>query len=118
MTSRPYWSAYRRWPSAKAFIASSARWSSTESTGSLVAPFLRQLVANLPKKEWIATVLASRYDEGTVYVAQQGRYDEDFAVRLYKSTDYGKSFRSISSASAFPAFSWATGVQCPWERFQ
>jgi photosystem II stability/assembly factor-like uncharacterized protein len=48
------------------------------------------------KKEWIGTVLASRYDAGTVYVAQQGRYDEDFAVRLYKSTDFGKTFRSIA----------------------
>ena len=35
-------------------------------------------------------------DEATVDVAQQGRYDEDFAVRLYKSTDYGKTFRSIA----------------------
>jgi photosystem II stability/assembly factor-like uncharacterized protein len=48
------------------------------------------------KKEWIGTVQASKHDEGTVYVAQQGRYDEDFAVRLYKSTDYGKTFRSIA----------------------
>ncbi|TAK18742.1 MAG: hypothetical protein EPO35_01095 [Acidobacteria bacterium] len=49
-----------------------------------------------PKKEWIGKVLASKYDEGTVYVAQQGRYDEDFAVRLYKSTDFGKTFKSIA----------------------
>jgi len=49
-----------------------------------------------PKKEWIGTVLASKYDEATVYVAQQGRYDEDFAVRLYKSTDTGRTFRSIA----------------------
>jgi photosystem II stability/assembly factor-like uncharacterized protein len=57
----------------------------------------KELSATLsPKKEWIGTVLASKYDEATVYVAQQGRYDEDFAVRLYKSTDYGKSFRSIA----------------------
>jgi len=55
-----------------------------------------ELTSNLPKKEWIAKVLASQYDEGTVYVAQQGRYDEDFAVRLYKSTDYGKTFKSIA----------------------
>jgi photosystem II stability/assembly factor-like uncharacterized protein len=48
------------------------------------------------KKEWIGTVLASKWEEGTVYVAQQGRYDEDFAVRLYKSTDFGRSFRSIA----------------------
>jgi photosystem II stability/assembly factor-like uncharacterized protein len=55
-----------------------------------------ELTAGLPKKYWIAKVLASKYDEATVYVAQQGRYDEDFAVRLYKSTDYGKTFKSIA----------------------
>jgi hypothetical protein len=56
----------------------------------------RELTANLPKKEWIGKVVASQHDEGTVYVSQQGRYDEDFAPRIYKSTDYGKSFRSIA----------------------
>jgi photosystem II stability/assembly factor-like uncharacterized protein len=56
----------------------------------------RELTASLPKKQWIATVLASKHDEATVYVAQQGRYDEDFAPRVYKSTDYGKTFRSIA----------------------
>ena len=56
----------------------------------------RELTANLPKKQWIATVVASKHDEATVYVAQQGRYDEDFAPRVYKSTDYGKTFRSIA----------------------
>jgi photosystem II stability/assembly factor-like uncharacterized protein len=56
----------------------------------------RELTANLPKKQWIAKVLASKHDEATVYVAQQGRYDEDFVARLYKSTDYGKTFRSIA----------------------
>ena len=54
-----------------------------------------ELTSNLPDKQWIAKVLASQFDEGTVYVAQQGRYDEDFAARLYKSTDYGKTFKSI-----------------------
>jgi photosystem II stability/assembly factor-like uncharacterized protein len=56
----------------------------------------RELTANLPKKQWIAKVVASQHDEGTVYVAQQGRYDEDFAPRIYKSTDYGKTFKSIA----------------------
>lgn len=56
----------------------------------------RELTANLPKKQWIAKVVASQHDEGTVYVAQQGRYDEDFAARIYKSTDYGRTFRSIA----------------------
>jgi photosystem II stability/assembly factor-like uncharacterized protein len=56
----------------------------------------RELTAGLPKTQWIAKVLASQHDEATVYVAQQGRYDEDFAVRLYKSTDYGTTFTSIA----------------------
>ncbi len=56
----------------------------------------REITANLPKLQWIAKVVASEHDEATVYVAQQGRYDEDFAVRLYKSTDYGRTFRSIA----------------------
>jgi photosystem II stability/assembly factor-like uncharacterized protein len=57
----------------------------------------KELTSSLsPKKEWIGKVLASKYEEGTVYVAQQGRYDEDFAVRLYKSTDFGKTFKSIA----------------------
>jgi len=55
-----------------------------------------ELTAGLPKRQWIAKVVASQHDEPTVYVAQQGRYDEDFAVRLYKSTNYGKTFRSIA----------------------
>jgi photosystem II stability/assembly factor-like uncharacterized protein len=57
----------------------------------------KELTATMsPKKQWISTVLASKHDEGTVYAAQQGRYDEDFAVRLYKSTDFGRTFRSIA----------------------
>jgi photosystem II stability/assembly factor-like uncharacterized protein len=55
-----------------------------------------ELTAGLPKLQWIAKVVASQHDEATVYVAQQGRYDEDFAVRLYKSTNYGKTFTSIA----------------------
>jgi photosystem II stability/assembly factor-like uncharacterized protein len=57
----------------------------------------RELTANLPKRQWIAKVIASEHDEATVYVAQQGRYDEDFAPRVYKSTDYGRTFRSIAA---------------------
>jgi photosystem II stability/assembly factor-like uncharacterized protein len=57
----------------------------------------KELTATMsPKREWIGAVLASKYDEGTVYVSQQGRYDEDFAVRLYKSTDFGRTFKSIA----------------------
>ncbi|HKW02975.1 MAG TPA: hypothetical protein VJN96_24330 [Vicinamibacterales bacterium] len=54
------------------------------------------LTMKLPERKWIAKVLASKYQEGTVYMAQQGRYDDDFAVYLYKSTDYGKTWKSIA----------------------
>jgi photosystem II stability/assembly factor-like uncharacterized protein len=55
-----------------------------------------ELTSNLPHKMWVAKVLASQYNESTVYLAQQGRYDEDFGVYLYKSTDYGKTWKSIA----------------------
>jgi ligand-binding sensor domain-containing protein len=35
--------------------------------------------------------------EATVYVTQRGREDDDFAAYVYKSTDSGRTFQSISS---------------------
>jgi hypothetical protein len=35
--------------------------------------------------------------EGTVYVAQRGREDDDFGAYLYKSIDYGGTFTSIAA---------------------
>ena len=55
-----------------------------------------ELTSGLPQKKWVAKVLASQYDEATVFLAQQGRYDDDFAAYLYKSTDYGKTWKSIA----------------------
>ncbi|HTR78249.1 MAG TPA: hypothetical protein VMH39_09070, partial [Gemmatimonadaceae bacterium] len=52
--------------------------------------------AGLRKGVWINKVVASAFDEGTVYVAQTGRYADDFGVYLYKSTNYGKSWTSIA----------------------
>jgi photosystem II stability/assembly factor-like uncharacterized protein len=40
--------------------------------------------------------VASKYDDGTVYLAQRGREDDDFAPYLWKSTDYGKTWKSIA----------------------
>ena len=55
-----------------------------------------ELTSRLPQRQWVAKVLASQYDEATVYLAQQGRYTDDFSVHLYKSTDYGKTWKSIA----------------------
>jgi len=54
------------------------------------------LTSTLPQRRWVAKVLASQYNEATVFLAQQGRYDDDFAVHLYKSIDYGKTWKSIA----------------------
>jgi photosystem II stability/assembly factor-like uncharacterized protein len=54
-----------------------------------------ELTANLPQKKWISRVVPSAFDEGTVYVTQNGKRDDEFAAYIYKSTDFGKTFKSI-----------------------
>jgi photosystem II stability/assembly factor-like uncharacterized protein len=54
-----------------------------------------ELTANLPQKKWISRVTPSAFDEGTVYVTQNGKRDDEFAAYIYQSTDYGKTFKSI-----------------------
>jgi photosystem II stability/assembly factor-like uncharacterized protein len=49
----------------------------------------------LRREKFIVGIVASKYDEGTVYVAQNGRREDDFAPYLWKSTDYGKTWKSI-----------------------
>ena len=52
---------------------------------------------NLPMamKKWVSRITPSQYDAATVYVALRGREDDDFAVYLFKSTDFGATFTSI-----------------------
>ncbi len=47
--------------------------------------------------KWVSRIVASKYDEGTVYVSQTGLREDDFAAYLYKSTDHGKTWLSITS---------------------
>ena len=53
---------------------------------------------NLPlaSKKWISRIVPSKYDVSTVYVAQRGREDDDFAPYLWKSTDFGATWASIA----------------------
>lgn len=52
---------------------------------------------NLPMalKKWVSRIVPSKYDAGTVFVAQRGREDDDFAAYLWKSTDYGETWTSV-----------------------
>lgn len=49
----------------------------------------------LPDK-WVSRVVASRYDLGTVFVSLTGYREDDFEKYLYRSTDFGKSWKSIA----------------------
>ena len=56
-----------------------------------------ELTAGVPSRKWYSRVVPSQHDEATVYVTERGREDDDFAVYVYKSTDYGKSFQSLAA---------------------
>jgi photosystem II stability/assembly factor-like uncharacterized protein len=56
-----------------------------------------ELTSKLPVRRWISRVVPSMHADGTVYVTQRGREDDDFATYIYKSTDFGKTFTSITN---------------------
>jgi photosystem II stability/assembly factor-like uncharacterized protein len=55
------------------------------------------LTMMVPTRKWISRIVPSRHSDGTVYLTQRGREDDDFAVYVYKSTDYGKTFTSLAA---------------------
>jgi photosystem II stability/assembly factor-like uncharacterized protein len=55
-----------------------------------------ELTQNLPRRQWVSRIVASRFDEGTVYLTQTGRMEDDFGVYVWKSTDFGKTWKSLS----------------------
>lgn len=46
-------------------------------------------------KKWVSRIVPSKYHAGTVFVAQRGREDDDFAAYLWKSTDFGTTWTSV-----------------------
>jgi photosystem II stability/assembly factor-like uncharacterized protein len=55
-----------------------------------------ELTTKLPVRRWISRVVPSQHAEGTVYITQRGREDDDFGVYIYKSTDNGRTIQSIA----------------------
>ena len=55
----------------------------------------KEIDRGLPYQKWVAELVASKYDEATVYMAQNGKRDDDFSPYLWKSTDYGENWTSI-----------------------
>ncbi len=46
---------------------------------------------------WVSRIVASVHDFGTVYVTQTGRRDDDAAVYVWRSTDFGDTWEDISA---------------------
>ncbi len=49
-----------------------------------------------PDNFWVSRVLASPHDAGTVFAAKTGLRFDDFRACLFKTTDYGETWTSIS----------------------
>jgi hypothetical protein len=56
-----------------------------------------EITDGLPYRKWVSRVTASAFDIGTVYLAQNGKRDDDFAAYLWKSTNFGKNWKDISN---------------------
>ncbi len=55
-----------------------------------------EILDGLPEDKWISRVEASGYDLGTVYLAQNGKRDDDFQVYIWRSVDFGDTWEDIS----------------------
>lgn len=51
----------------------------------------------LPKGKWVSRVEASRYDVKRAYIALNGYRDDDIRTYLYRTENFGKSWKNIAS---------------------
>jgi photosystem II stability/assembly factor-like uncharacterized protein len=56
-----------------------------------------EITAGLPYNKHVWTIVASKFDPAVVFIALIGRHDDDFAPYVFKSSDYGKTWMSISA---------------------
>ncbi len=56
-----------------------------------------EITKGLPSKKWITRVIASKWDESTAYVTLNGYRDDEWNAWVYKTTDYGKTWKSIKA---------------------
>ena len=56
-----------------------------------------EIINGLPANKWISRIVSSTYDMATVYLTQNGKRDDDFAAYVWKSDDFGATWKDISS---------------------
>ena len=54
-------------------------------------------VPGVPKGTFVSEVVPSRFDEGTVYATFDAHRQNDFETWIYKSTDFGQTWQSITA---------------------
>jgi photosystem II stability/assembly factor-like uncharacterized protein len=55
-----------------------------------------EIMNGLPYQKWVSRLAASAYSLGTVYMTQNGKRDDDFTPYVWKSTDFGRNWTSIT----------------------
>ena len=58
---------------------------------------LTQNVPDLPKSTWVSTIEASSHDAATAFATFDGHQTGDMKVHIYKTTDFGKTWKSIAT---------------------
>ncbi|MGB9892767.1 MAG: hypothetical protein ACPLRA_00015, partial [Candidatus Saccharicenans sp.] len=61
-------------------------------------------IPGLPKNSWCSRIEASHFDPGTAYVTFDNHRSDDYGPYIYRTTDYGRTWKSIKSN--LPAFGW------------
>jgi len=56
-----------------------------------------EISRQFPFRKWISRIEASRFSEGRVYLAQNGKRDDDFTPYIWMSDNYGNTWKSIVS---------------------
>lgn len=56
------------------------------------------LEKGIPQHKWISRVVASRFNEPTVYMTQNGKTDNDFQAYVWRSDDYGETWQDIAGS--------------------
>ena len=58
---------------------------------------VRDDVPDVPEGLWVSRVTASRFDQGTAYVTFDGHRSDNFRPWVFKTTDFGETWRNIAS---------------------
>ncbi|HEY4596026.1 MAG TPA: hypothetical protein VIJ02_06460, partial [Thermoanaerobaculia bacterium] len=59
---------------------------------------LEKNLSGVPANTWIPNILASKFDAGSAYVVLDNHRREDFKTYVYRTDDYGKTWKSLATA--------------------